>query len=1199
MYVYLVNVKDGEHTRVVPDVTLRHGCIPVIGNTSPLDSLDHETESVMIEPAVWFKVLILDSVTIDCNRRCIQWSTEPIWNINRKQKSFTKRCVGTYGVKEELVDSLQSNSTTTRLSRTLFSQGECYDFNSDLDELFDYALEMLEKYKVKSITDAQFHGMLLRLLHCYIFPAIKLTRDDLGLLEVAYKEQEEKIAKMDEKINVRNEDIARIRKTKKNQRSQILQVWQEGNSGTPSDVVLKTLLSDLDRDIREAETDLDFTQNLVEEAKSGSASPEELERRRCERNEAHNIKESLLKTRENIRQGEKQLTKQKSWIESLRSRRSKGSKAKSKTLIPLCDIFLALDRRANDQRKKCEKLMERKVLALSVKEAIRMAIEDLKNNAESTGLEVLRGSTRRATDVLQNAHIPSEWMTLSEKVDNMVNNPNHKLGQRHAEFCSSIVGQCVELRNKEWSVFQHSPAITTDRASLRNSFALCETIEDQLATLTNTESYVIIDCAESEQKTPKQAVEHIRDNIKQHFEMMTADLQDALGYCSESIYNKLWLCYETHFYEFVLPTLVDLYQFCYRDTCTMLELNLGSLTYGELEVQEPWLLDLLQNQHRKESGFLEEEDEENASPDMVEAPIGNTEGTDQDVPTTDHCDQSETDQPVTDHADQEMKDTDQAHFTLQQQDSGLETDTDVVTTETSGPLYISETSNLPGVSDTAVLSDANETSDEPIAVKTGSFNGGICVSTDKGAIGESTPTVWASGDMRMAVSETSSDKISAVLSQGTEQDSGSMSTFCTPMGPNVSDSVQPVAFPSQSAVHSVVEIHQECAGTPPKHSLKEEWKPEETSNVDTAVNIKVHSVKEQEISQQAVSEKFPSDSTKDTPSAEPEHVIPYRRDSHTKTMRRSKGQVYVFDDRQPVRLPEQGFDLEDIMIKLISSTEEDDQRLHGELGENGVSDENVGGSVQLRNSEPKLCAGHATLDLGGDPASVTRRSSPAILSNDPHQKPVLSPSNSKPEDENLDTFSVDSGSVTSGEETWRNTILSTLNSFGLETSSSCDISQHRDGDFDCAVKLRCQVKDEAPADKTFCQVFQPVIESIGKVLDEKTPLAKLQQLTCCLRLINSQVSRIRARRNEGNVSMCADDMVTVLTLALLYCDPATVSALYPTVVLLSEIIPPFLENGAHGYSLVQFHVAFQIIFGELMKKKNQAGNQVFAFQTRM
>jgi len=63
MYLYL---RHNEHTKKVSNVSLERCYRPSVGTF-----LEER-----IEPALWYKVLILDSMFVDCDRRNVSWNIE-------------------------------------------------------------------------------------------------------------------------------------------------------------------------------------------------------------------------------------------------------------------------------------------------------------------------------------------------------------------------------------------------------------------------------------------------------------------------------------------------------------------------------------------------------------------------------------------------------------------------------------------------------------------------------------------------------------------------------------------------------------------------------------------------------------------------------------------------------------------------------------------------------------------------------------------------------------------------------------------------------------------------------------------------------------------------------------------------------------------------------------------------------------------
>lgn len=270
MYVYIINSQD--KTKIVSSVTLQKGCIPVIDviGDEISDSDLNLGDRIQIEPAIWFKVLILDSVTLDCVKRCIRWSTEPL--------SVDGSLSG---------ENEENKQGDSQLLRTLFTEGECYDYESNLDELFDSILCLLSEY-----SDSQtFNRTLIRLLHCQILPVIKLSRDDISLLEGAKQRQIKIIKDVDLEIDSKNQRIQDIKDHLKKERKSLVNQFQdcEQLKVFPGEFV-SLVLSHFERDIKDVEVDFDVQQSDVDQEKCKKlVNEKELARKRKLRDECHQV----------------------------------------------------------------------------------------------------------------------------------------------------------------------------------------------------------------------------------------------------------------------------------------------------------------------------------------------------------------------------------------------------------------------------------------------------------------------------------------------------------------------------------------------------------------------------------------------------------------------------------------------------------------------------------------------------------------------------------------------------------------------------------------------------------------------------------------------------------------------------------------------------------------------------------------------
>ena len=127
-------------------------------------------------------------------------------------------------------------------------------------------------------------------------------------------------------------------------------------------------------------------------------------------------------------------------------------------------------------------------------------------------------------------------------------------------------------------------------------------------------------------------------------------------------------------------------------------------------------------------------------------------------------------------------------------------------------------------------------------------------------------------------------------------------------------------------------------------------------------------------------------------------------------------------------------------------------------------------------------------------------------------------------------------------------------------------------------------------EKTLClrpefkQRFELAISCIRRTIGDNIPLTKLQHMTGCLREINKQVSDFQAEALKTWLGACSDDLIDMLVILLCNCDPKDTMRLYPHLMLLTDLIPPFFQGGPYSFALVQFSVAFQFIQERLLIK---------------
>ncbi len=119
-------IRSGDLYTEIPSVTLKDGYIPVVGDHNQQNSASDN--SIQIEPAIWFKVLVLDSISIDCSKRAIMWNSDTRLTPDGKKGSRN------HLLRDDRESPLHKRK---RISQSMYIGGEFYGFESELDELFD------------------------------------------------------------------------------------------------------------------------------------------------------------------------------------------------------------------------------------------------------------------------------------------------------------------------------------------------------------------------------------------------------------------------------------------------------------------------------------------------------------------------------------------------------------------------------------------------------------------------------------------------------------------------------------------------------------------------------------------------------------------------------------------------------------------------------------------------------------------------------------------------------------------------------------------------------------------------------------------------------------------------------------------------------------------------------------------------------
>jgi len=554
MNLYL---KHGKKLSTVTSICLKDFHIPAVGTVE----IDHT-----VEPAIWFKSLIIDSMYIDCDSRNVFWR-------EKSQDDNTE---------SELEES---SRFVPRMTRAIYDDGDCEDF-----ELFDAVVNLLKAVERKTFSEGQRAQEILRILHLYILPELVLKTRDVTLLQDALEMVEGQIATTSENILSKNRGICLTENSLKAQRDKLFTL-----NNFESEAYLKTcnvdflgeLLYDVERDSESLNCDLLSQQSEVDRLREAvtDEGKDKLQRVRQARDEIFVSIQRYQAIRETI----KNVT--------VRAR-SKNSKRKKCQQNVFHEIYLELKGRLLKEKQLVKICCEQKLKMASVREAIVQVRDELLQKGESYGFQTSREGHGTSTDVLElNNNKPSKWQTVEDKVKTIVQDGTSGPSMAFKSFCESINTKITALV-KEHDFF-HLP----DDPSKENGMANGDS--DEFVNISYTEALVDKQESNFHVKEGRISSEYrpythtIKEDILRHIKEQSRWLIDSLemesytekGNISIELPQKVWVCYESQLYNQIMTPLSQLYCLSYVDFASKLKEFIANKSLLELGIDEPWLND--------------------------------------------------------------------------------------------------------------------------------------------------------------------------------------------------------------------------------------------------------------------------------------------------------------------------------------------------------------------------------------------------------------------------------------------------------------------------------------------------------------------------------------------------------------------------------------------------------------------------------
>ena len=553
MNLYL---KHGKKISTVTSIYLKDFHIPAVGTVE----IDHT-----VEPAIWFKSLIIDSIYIDCDSRNVFWR-------EKSQDDNTE---------SELEES---SPFVPRMTTAIFDDGDCENF-----ELFDAVVKLLKAIEHKTFSEGKRAQEILRILHLYILPELVLKTRDVTLLQDALEMVEGQIATTSKNILSKNSGICLTEYSLKPQRDKL---FTENNF--ESETYLKTcnadflgeLLYDVERDIESLNYDLSSQQSEVDRLREAVTDEgrDKLQRIRQARDEIFKSIQKYQAIRETI----KNVT--------VRAPSKKHNKCKRNHYH---GKYLELKGRLLKEKQSVKILCEQKLKMASVREAIVQVRDELLQKEESYGFQTSREGHGTSTDVLElSNNKPSKWQTVEDKVKTIVQDDTSGPSMTFKSFCESMKAKMTALM-KEHDFF-HLPA---NDPSKENGMANWD--NDEFVNISYTEGLVNKSEGNFHVKEGRISsgyrpyIHTIKEDILRHIKEQSRWLMDSFemesytekGKLSIELPRKDWACYESQLYNQIMTPLSQLYYLSYVDFASKLKEFIAKKSLLELGIDESWLND--------------------------------------------------------------------------------------------------------------------------------------------------------------------------------------------------------------------------------------------------------------------------------------------------------------------------------------------------------------------------------------------------------------------------------------------------------------------------------------------------------------------------------------------------------------------------------------------------------------------------------
>lgn len=572
MYLYL---RQGDSLELISGVVLKDGYRPMVGEVG---------NDLQLEPAIWFKSLIIDAILIDSDRRQVRWSRARLKPGHRTSEEIDD------------VSILCEPDNVIKAKHFDASVFEDYDY-SELDpkahEIFEATKQLLISMKKRELNNEQFKTELLRLLHCYIMPAISLSTGDIANLENALSRVHNQLQSIDKIILKKDRAVQLTESSMAKQREALLEredFSSEAHVLSCSSKFIPAFEKQIRKDVEETWQILEVIQKKVDKLKRDNGTSAELNQVRKERDGCYEKWEKLKVVQETLKEVRR------------RPRKSSKRLSKPETSNIFHKVYIEINERLQTEKEEIHKLCLHKVQISSVREAIELALNELKTEGQTVGWQMKSdGTPEYDTDVIGMNCKPKDWYTLEETISSILADVTNAATQKHNRFCSGIRDKIASTL-KEGQLFENIS--NSDEENLSNSSGFINIDHELQPSGKHSENrqstiYIPVDQSQDVLRRREAPYQSLIDTVKREVIEHTASTVELLsqiipeytryGVSQPNTSSKIAICYQNHLSHKIVEPLESLFEKTYGNICANVFNKVKDMSFEELGIDEPWI----------------------------------------------------------------------------------------------------------------------------------------------------------------------------------------------------------------------------------------------------------------------------------------------------------------------------------------------------------------------------------------------------------------------------------------------------------------------------------------------------------------------------------------------------------------------------------------------------------------------------------